>query len=125
MRVRTNGRTLGREHLTGGPDSTARCLAAVDVFMADRTEDNRAAARAAYLAVPETVRRCALGDMDRKDHPLRVLVQPGARFTERPRGQVVRGRRPPCDAWSVGRSCRDDAGRTGRKAPRLCVGGVV
>ncbi|MFD5885861.1 hypothetical protein ACFWHQ_07760 [Streptomyces sp. NPDC060334] len=78
--MRTNGRTPGREHLTGGPDSTARCLAAVDVFMADRTEDNRAAARAAYLAVPETVRRCALGDMDRKDHPLRVLVQPGARF---------------------------------------------
>ncbi|MFD9572828.1 NADAR family protein [Streptomyces sp. NPDC059982] len=68
------------DELNGRPDSTARCLAAVDVFLADRTEDNRAAARAAYLSVPETVRLYALGDMDRKDRPLRVLVAgPGGR----------------------------------------------
>ncbi|MFE2151310.1 NADAR family protein [Streptomyces lavendulae] len=68
------------DELNGRPDSTDRCLAAVDVFMADRTEDNRAAARTAYLAIPETVRLYALGDMDRKDHPLRVLVAgPGGR----------------------------------------------
>ncbi|RST08863.1 NADAR family protein [Streptomyces sp. WAC07149] len=71
------------DELNGRPDSTARCLAAVDVFLADRTEDNRAAARAAYLAVPETVRRYALGDMDHKDGPLRVLVAgPGGEFTQ-------------------------------------------
>lgn len=62
------------DQLNHRPDSTGRCLAAVDAFLADRTEENRAAARAAYLAVPETRRRYALGDMDRKDGPLRVLV---------------------------------------------------
>lgn len=62
------------EQLNGRPDSTARCLAAVDVFLADRTEENRAAARAAYLAIPETQRRYALGDMDSKDWPLQALV---------------------------------------------------
>ncbi|MFF5899594.1 NADAR family protein [Streptomyces argenteolus] len=62
------------DQLNGRPDSTARCLAAVDVFLADRTEENRATARAAYLAIPETRRHYALGDMDRKDGPLRVLV---------------------------------------------------
>ncbi|MET7978054.1 NADAR family protein [Streptomyces mirabilis] len=62
------------DQLNRRPDSTARCLAAVDVFLADRTEENRATARAAYLAIPETQRRYALGDMDRKDWPLQVLV---------------------------------------------------
>ncbi|PZT71938.1 MULTISPECIES: NADAR family protein [unclassified Streptomyces] len=62
------------DQLNDRPDSTARCLAAVDVFLADRTEENRAAAHAAYLAIPKTQRRYALRDMDRKDGPLRVLV---------------------------------------------------
>ncbi|MGW6882052.1 NADAR family protein [Streptomyces goshikiensis] len=62
------------DKLNGLPDSTGRCLAAVEVFLADRTEENRAAAHAAYLAIPATRRRYALGDMDRKDRPLRVLV---------------------------------------------------
>ncbi|WP_030768576.1 NADAR family protein [Streptomyces sp. NRRL F-2664] len=77
------------DELNGRPDSTARCLAAVDVFMADRTEGNRAAARAAYEAIPETVRHYALGDMDRKDRPLRVLVAgPGGRTPDE-RGETV------------------------------------
>ncbi|MFJ9767632.1 NADAR family protein [Streptomyces erythrochromogenes] len=68
------------DQLNGRPDSTERCLAAVDVFLADRTEENRAAAGAAFLAVPESQRRFALGDMDRKDWPLRVLAAgPGGR----------------------------------------------
>ncbi|MFF9347290.1 NADAR domain-containing protein [Streptomyces sp. NPDC014734] len=68
------------DRLNGRPDSTGRCLAAVDAFLADRTEENRAAARAAYLAIPESRRMFALGDMDRKDRPLRVLVAgPGGR----------------------------------------------
>ncbi|MFI1824937.1 NADAR family protein [Streptomyces sp. NPDC020412] len=60
--------------LNGRPDSTGRCLALVDVFLADRTEANRAAARTAYLAIPESQRHYALGDMDYKDWPLQVLV---------------------------------------------------
>ncbi|WP_030741904.1 NADAR family protein [Streptomyces sp. NRRL F-5135] len=62
------------DQLNGRPDSTDRCLDAVDVFLADRTESNRAAARAAYLAIPETQRPYALGDMDRKDQPLQALL---------------------------------------------------
>ncbi|MEW5357021.1 NADAR family protein [Streptomyces sp. 16-176A] len=62
------------DELNARPDSTGRCLAAVDAFLADRTEANRAAAREAYLAIPATRRRYALGDMDRKDGPLKVLV---------------------------------------------------
>ncbi|MGW4811683.1 NADAR family protein [Kitasatospora cineracea] len=68
------------DRLNGRPDSTGRCLAAVDVFLAERTEENRSAARAAFLAIPETRRHYALGDMDSKDWPLRVLVAgPGGR----------------------------------------------
>ncbi|WDV49083.1 hypothetical protein PV963_00230 [Streptomyces coeruleorubidus] len=40
------------DQFDGRPDSTDRCLAAVDAFLADRTEENRAAARAACLAIP-------------------------------------------------------------------------
>ncbi|MGW1881574.1 NADAR family protein [Streptomyces sp. NPDC001970] len=73
------------EQLNGRPDSTERCLAAVDAFLADRTEEQRAAARAAYLAIPRTQRRYALGDMDRKDWPLRVLVAgPGGQMEDWP-----------------------------------------
>ncbi|MFF5788634.1 NADAR family protein [Streptomyces sp. NPDC012693] len=72
------------DRLNDRPDSTGRCLAAVDVFLADRTEENRAAARTAFLAIPASKRRYALGDMDAKDGPLRFLVAgPGGR-TYRP-----------------------------------------
>ncbi|MFI7325039.1 NADAR domain-containing protein [Streptomyces rubiginosohelvolus] len=68
------------DQLNEQPDSTGRALAAVDVFLGDRTEENRAAAEAAFLAVPASRRRYALGDMDSKDWPLRVLVAgPGGR----------------------------------------------
>ncbi|MFI1979613.1 NADAR family protein [Streptomyces wedmorensis] len=62
------------DQLNKRPDSTGRCLAAVDAFLADRTEENRAAAHTAFLAIPISRRRYALGDMDSKDWPLRVLV---------------------------------------------------
>ncbi|MDX3594315.1 NADAR family protein [Streptomyces sp. ID03-2B] len=62
------------DQLNGRPTSTDRCLAAVDVFLADRTEENRTAARDAFLSIPASQRRYALGDMDSKDWPLRVLV---------------------------------------------------
>ncbi|MFH8254042.1 NADAR family protein [Streptomyces roseolus] len=78
------------DELNDRPDSTGRCLAAVDVFLAERTEENRSAARAAYLAIPETVRHYALGDMDRKDHPLQVLVAgPGGRLPQDPEERVT------------------------------------
>ncbi|MFB6518412.1 NADAR domain-containing protein [Streptomyces sp. NPDC056401] len=67
------------DRLNERPDSAGRCMAAVEAFLADRTEEKRAAARAAFLAVPVSRRR-ALGDMDSKDWPLRVLVAgPGGR----------------------------------------------
>ncbi len=62
------------ERLNGRPTSTERCLTAVDTFLADPTEANRAGLRKAYLEIPESVRRYALGDMDRKDWPLKVLA---------------------------------------------------
>ncbi|WP_327313235.1 NADAR family protein [Streptomyces sp. NBC_01235] len=62
------------DQLNGRPDSTDRCLAAVDAFLADRTEQRRTAVRDAYLAIPETRRHYALGDMDRQDGPLKVLA---------------------------------------------------
>ncbi|MFC0431665.1 NADAR family protein [Kutzneria buriramensis] len=66
------------DELNGRPDSVGRCLAAVSAFLDDRTEENRAAVRETYLAIPETVRRQALGDMDRGDEPLQALaVGPG------------------------------------------------
>ncbi|MET7639099.1 NADAR family protein [Streptomyces sp. NPDC005438] len=80
------------DELNGRPDSTGRCLAAVDTFLADRTEENRAAARTAYLAIPETRRRYALGDMDRQDEPLRVLVAgPGGQVEDTSDEPVTEG----------------------------------
>lgn len=62
------------DNLNGRPNSTRRCLAAVDVFRQQPTEANRTAVREAYAAIPKHLRRYALGDMDRKDFPLRVIV---------------------------------------------------
>ncbi len=62
------------DQLNGRPDSTDRCLAALDVFRGQPSEDNRAKLRATYEAIPEHMRIYALGDQDRKDWPLRVLV---------------------------------------------------
>jgi hypothetical protein len=61
------------DKLNGRPDSTGRCLHALDQYLVSRTEEDRAALRAAYEAIPEHLRRYALGDMDSKDWPLRVL----------------------------------------------------
>ncbi|MFE6524830.1 NADAR family protein [Streptomyces sp. NPDC057794] len=77
------------DQLNGRPDSTGRCLAAVDAFLAEPTEENRVIARAAYYAIPETQRHYALGDMDRKDRPLQVLVTgPGGELESSP-GETV------------------------------------
>jgi predicted NAD-dependent protein-ADP-ribosyltransferase YbiA (DUF1768 family) len=62
--------------LRGGLDSSARCLAALDVYLADPTEPNRQLLEAAYGDIPEHRRRYVLGDQDAKDWPLRVLFTP-------------------------------------------------
>ncbi|MFI9291758.1 NADAR family protein [Streptomyces gardneri] len=113
------------DQLNKRPDSTGRCLAAVGVFLADRTEDNRAAAHTAFLAIPSSQRRYALGDMDSKDWPLRVLVAgPGGRtylpsdppvsqehydralayFEERARWSAEREKRVPADGPAASHS---------------------
>lgn len=67
------------DRLNDRPDSAGRCRAAAAEFCADPSEERRAALREAYLAIPRHLRRYALGDMDRKDWPLKVLAfGPGA-----------------------------------------------
>lgn len=78
------------DQLSGRPHSTARCLAALDAFRSQPTEDNRAALREAYEAIPEHLRIYALGDQDSKDWPLRVLVTgPGHRLERHGEDEVV------------------------------------
>lgn len=61
------------ERLNGRPDSTARCLNALDRYLESRDEGDRRALREAYLAIPEHKRIYSLGDMDHKDRPLVYL----------------------------------------------------
>lgn len=77
------------DHLNRRPDSTQRCLAAVEVFRSEPTEENRAALRELYEAIPEHMRHYALGDMDRKDLPLRVLAEGLGAHIERWYGDPV------------------------------------
>ncbi|MET9409065.1 NADAR family protein [Streptomyces sp. NPDC002935] len=62
------------DELNGRPDSTGRCLAAVDTYLADPTDERQWQLLDAYLAIPEHLRHYALGDMDNKDWPLQVLA---------------------------------------------------
>ncbi|XVU29539.1 NADAR family protein [Actinoplanes sp. CA-054009] len=62
------------DRLNGRPDSTGRCLQAVRDYLSDATEDNRLLIRERYLAIPGHLRTYALGDMDNRDWPLRVLA---------------------------------------------------
>ena len=62
------------ERLNGRPTSVQRAWQVLDVFRRDPSRENRSALLAAYLAIPEHKRRSALGDMDAKDQPLKVLA---------------------------------------------------
>ena len=62
------------DRLNDRPDSTDRCMLAVQTYLADPSEEHRLAVRDRYLAIPEHLRVYALGDMDRKDLPLQVLA---------------------------------------------------
>jgi hypothetical protein len=61
------------DKLNERPDSTDRCLLALDQYLNSRSEQDRAALRAAYEAIPEHLRGYAPGDMDADDWPLRIL----------------------------------------------------
>ncbi|MGW3772958.1 NADAR family protein [Actinomadura verrucosospora] len=61
------------ERLNDRPDSTDRCLAALDRYLESRDEADRLALREAYLAMPAHKRHYSLGDMDNKDRPLVFL----------------------------------------------------
>ncbi|MEZ0111799.1 putative NAD-dependent protein-ADP-ribosyltransferase YbiA (DUF1768 family) [Catenulispora sp. EB89] len=72
------------DDLNQRPNSSARCRAAVDVFLADQTDENRQALRTAYEAVPEHMRVYMLGDMDQNDVPVQILIGGvGAPYTTR------------------------------------------
>jgi predicted NAD-dependent protein-ADP-ribosyltransferase YbiA (DUF1768 family) len=60
--------------LAGRPDSTRRCRAAVDTYLAEPTEANRQRITETYQAIPKHLRVYALGDMDFKDRPLQWLA---------------------------------------------------
>ncbi|MEW9533238.1 NADAR family protein [Microbispora sp. NPDC049125] len=62
------------DRLNGRPDSTDRCITAVLRYVDSRAETDRIALRAAYEAIPAHHRIYALGDMDARDIPLRLLV---------------------------------------------------
>jgi predicted NAD-dependent protein-ADP-ribosyltransferase YbiA (DUF1768 family) len=61
------------DRLNARPDSTGRCLEAVRAYLGDASEENRLRVREGYLAIPRHLRVYALGDMDNRDWPLKVL----------------------------------------------------
>ncbi|HEX6800630.1 MAG TPA: NADAR family protein [Ktedonobacterales bacterium] len=64
------------EHLAGRPTSEDRCLAVLETYLDDPTDEHLAALRDAYFSVPEHLRMYLLGDQDSKDVPLRTLITP-------------------------------------------------
>jgi len=62
------------DRLNGRPDSSERCLRAIERYRWEPTEEHRRAIRATYDAVPRHLRGLLLGDQDRKDWPIRVLA---------------------------------------------------
>lgn len=62
------------EALNERPTAAQRCWDAIRHFQQEPAEPNRALLRAAYLAVPPHLRIYVLGDMDRQDRPLRILL---------------------------------------------------
>lgn len=62
------------EELNGRPTAARRCWDAAERFAREPSEANRELLRAAYLAVPQHLRIFVLGDMDRQDRPLRILL---------------------------------------------------
>jgi hypothetical protein len=62
------------EELSDRPTSGQRCHEAIRRYAHEPTESHRDRLREAYLAVPAHLRVYVLGDMDRQDRPLRILL---------------------------------------------------
>ncbi|GGV70615.1 hypothetical protein GCM10010277_81780 [Streptomyces longisporoflavus] len=62
------------EALNERPTAGQRCRDAIRRFQQEPAESNRELLRAAYLSVPPHLRIYVLGDMDRQDRPLRILL---------------------------------------------------
>lgn len=62
------------EELSGRSTAGERCWEAIRRYQQGPSEERRALLRDAYLAVPPHLRIYVLGDMDRQDRPLRVLL---------------------------------------------------
>ncbi|MDX6354747.1 MAG: hypothetical protein QOF98_1650 [Streptomyces sp.] len=62
------------EELSGRSTAGERCWDAIRRYQQDPTEHHRALLRDAYLALPPHLRIYVMGDMDRLDRPLRILL---------------------------------------------------
>lgn len=62
--------------LNGRPCTAKRCQDAWKAYQDSPTDAAKAVLKAAYEAIPEHNRRFVLGDMDRKDHPIRRVLYP-------------------------------------------------
>lgn len=64
------------EELNGRSSSWQKCQAAWKAYEGSPTDAAKEMLRAAYESVPEHNRVFVLGDMDRKDHPIRAVLYP-------------------------------------------------
>lgn len=64
------------EELNGRPSSAKRCQDAWKAYRDAKTDAAKEVLRVAYEAIPEHNRIFVLGDMDRKDHPIRAVLYP-------------------------------------------------
>lgn len=64
------------DKLNGRPTSARRCHEAYEGYTAAPSDEARERLRAAYEAMPAHNRRYVLGDMDRKDSPIREIIYP-------------------------------------------------
>lgn len=62
------------KELNGKPDTSKICQLAFEEYQKKPTEINKEKLRVAYEAIPEHNRRYVLGDMDRKDGPIRSIL---------------------------------------------------
>jgi hypothetical protein len=62
------------ERLNGRPTTLDVCFDAYQRWRAEKTDDAREALKVAYEAVPDYQRVLVLGDMDRRDLPIRKVI---------------------------------------------------
>jgi len=56
------------------PTAEDRCRTAYEVFQREQSEAAREKLKTEYEAIPEHLRRYVLGDMDRRDFPIRMII---------------------------------------------------